>query len=141
VQVELAIAMSGARFDLGQVEAALSELEIAQLDPKKAFSYSPALFDAYAGVLEELGRADEAQEWFDRSDRASELLELAGDPDGGDTIEIVEEDLPFDDYVDAATGDASHTSETAEGDELVSEEEPDVSIQEEKPAADSTDER
>jgi len=136
VQVELAIAMSGARYDLGQVEAALSELEIAQLDPKKAFSYSPALFDAYAGVLEELGRADEAQEWFDRSDRASELLELAGDPDGGDTIEIVEEDLPYEEYVDAPADD-----EATDDDELVSKEEPDGTVPEEKPADESSDER
>jgi hypothetical protein len=58
VQVELSIAMSGARLDLGQVDAALTELEIPQLDPSTAFSYSPALFDAYGIVLEELGRHD-----------------------------------------------------------------------------------
>src|SRR5690606_29699828 len=57
VQVELAIAMSGARLDLGQTQAALAELEIPQLDPNTAFSYSPALFSAYATVLEDLGRA------------------------------------------------------------------------------------
>ena len=56
----LAIAMSGARLDLGQPELALAELEIPQLDPDRAFSYSPALFSAYAEVLEELGRDSEA---------------------------------------------------------------------------------
>ena len=56
VQVGLAIAMSGARLDLGQPELALAELEIPQLDPDRAFSYSPALFSAYAEVLAELGR-------------------------------------------------------------------------------------
>ena len=60
VQVGLAIAMSGARLDLGQPELALAELEIPQLDPDRAFSYSPALFSAYAEVLEELGRDSEA---------------------------------------------------------------------------------
>src|SRR5690606_38191534 len=44
VLVELSIAMSGARLDLGQPEAALDELQIPQLDPNTAFSYSPALF-------------------------------------------------------------------------------------------------
>ena len=63
VQVQLAIAMSGARLDLGQTDAALVELQIPQLDPDKAFSWSPALFDAYAAVLEDLGREDEAEEW------------------------------------------------------------------------------
>ena len=74
VRVELAIAMSGARLDLGQVDAALIELQIPELDPDTAFSYSPALFDAYATVLEELGRTDEADEWWERSDRATAAL-------------------------------------------------------------------
>ena len=93
VQVALAIAMSGARLDLGQPELALAELEIPQLDPDRAYSYSPALFDAYATVLEELGRAAEAEEWWARSERASEALEEAAVPDGQDTIEIIEEFL------------------------------------------------
>jgi tetratricopeptide (TPR) repeat protein len=92
VQVELAIAMSGARLDLGQLDAALAELQIPQLDATKAFSYSPALFDAYATVLEELGRSDEAEVWFEHSDRAVEALELAENPDAGDVIEVVEEE-------------------------------------------------
>ncbi|HTL40310.1 MAG TPA: hypothetical protein VL294_02420 [Pseudolysinimonas sp.] len=91
VQVALAIAMSGARLDLGQPEEALLELRIPQLDPDRAFEWSPALFDAYATVLEELGRADEAAEWFARSDRATAALQEAVDPDAGDVIEIVEE--------------------------------------------------
>ena len=91
VQVELAIAMSGARLDLGQAEAALGELQIPQLDPDRAFEWSPALFDAYATVLEELGRDAEAAEWFAWSERASDALATAADPDAGDVIEIVEE--------------------------------------------------
>lgn len=74
VQVELAIAMSGARLDLGQTEAALRELQIPQLDPEKAFSYSPGLFDAYAAVLQDLGKTQEAEQWWARSDRASAAL-------------------------------------------------------------------
>lgn len=93
VQVELAIAMSGARLDLNQAEAALAELEIAQLDASKAYSWSPGLFDAYATVLEELGRNDEAEIWWERSDVASEALGDADDPDGGDVIEVIEEEV------------------------------------------------
>lgn len=92
VQVELAIAMSGARLDLGQPEAALGELQIPQLDPERAFAWSPGLFDAYATVLEELGREEEAATWFERSERAARALADAADPDGGDVVEIVEED-------------------------------------------------
>lgn len=91
VQVALAIAMSGARLDLGQPEAALGELQIPQLDPERAYSYSPALFDAYATVLEDLGRTEEAEEWWQRSDRAAAALERAAIPEGEDTVEIVEE--------------------------------------------------
>ncbi len=92
VQVQLAIAMSGARLDLDQKDAALSELQIPQLDPSTAFSYSPALFDAYATVLEELGRDDEAEEWWQRSDIASDALE-AGDVQDDEVVEVVEEEL------------------------------------------------
>ncbi|WP_157008817.1 hypothetical protein [Agromyces laixinhei] len=87
VQVGLAIAMSGARLDLGQPEIALAELEIPQLDPDRAFSYSPALFSAYAEVLEELGRGDEAAKWRVRADRAEAAL--AG-PAEAESVEIFE---------------------------------------------------
>lgn len=93
VRVELAIAMSGARLDLGQPELALGELEISQLDPTTAYSYSPGLFDAYATVLEDLGRTGEAELWWERSDRASAALSGAGDGDD-DVVEVMEEELP-----------------------------------------------
>lgn len=91
VQVSLAIAMSGARLDLGQLELALAELEIPQLDPDTAFSYSPALFDAYATVLQDLGRTADAERWYHLSERATAALASASA--GSDTIEIIEEEL------------------------------------------------
>ena len=105
VRVELAIAMSGARLDLGQAQTALTELEIPELDPETAFSWSPGLFDAYATVLEELGRTDEAAQWWERSDRATAALmndEASDENAEQETIEIVEEILqPQDDEPDA----------------------------------------
>lgn len=92
VQVALAIAMSGARLDLGQLDAALTELQIPQLDPERAFAWSPALFDAYATVLEDLGRPEEAEQWWQRSDRAAIALERAAIPEGEDTVEIIDEE-------------------------------------------------
>ncbi len=90
--------MSGARLDLGQTEAALAELEIPQLDASTAFGYSPALFDAYAIMLDELGRTAEADEWARRADLAAEALASAGADDGDETIEIIEfDDLEVDD--------------------------------------------
>lgn len=91
-RVELAIAMSGARLDLGQPQQALEELEIPQLDPSTAFSYSPALFDTYAIVLDELGRTDEAELWGRRADIAAEALASVGATEGDETIEIIELD-------------------------------------------------
>ncbi|WP_166985736.1 hypothetical protein [Canibacter zhoujuaniae] len=86
-RVYLAIAVSGARLDLGQLDAALAELEIPQLNPKKVFPWSPELFSAYAAVLEDLGRAGEAAKWEQLASRASEaLLEHAG----GDRLEVTD---------------------------------------------------
>jgi len=117
VQVALAIAMSGARLDLGEAEAALSELEIPQLDPKKAFSYSPELFSAYAEVLEELGREEEAVTWHERAARADAALGTAGDqPD--ETIEIIEidEDEDEDDAeIDVVSTGSTTAGSTTEG--------------------------
>ena len=92
VQVGLAIAMSGARLDLAQAEAALTELEIPQLDPTTAYPWSPDLFGAYAAVLEELGRGAEAELWWQRADVALDALD--GDDDLGEDeiIEIAEEE-------------------------------------------------
>jgi len=93
VQANLAIAMSGARLDLGQPEQALVELEVPQLDPERAFAYSPALFHAYAEVLDELGRAEDAALWRRRARIAEEALEAAASDDEDETIEIIEEDV------------------------------------------------
>ncbi|RWZ68265.1 hypothetical protein ELQ92_03310 [Labedella populi] len=114
-QVSLAIAMSGARLDLGSPELALGELEIPQLDPDRAFSYSPALYDAYAEVLSELGRDADAALW---RRRASVALQLLGDPDESETVEIVEEELPMDESDDTAVdGYASDDAVISDGDD------------------------
>jgi hypothetical protein len=62
-KAELAIVAAGARTDLGQLDAAVAELEIPQLDINRAFSYSPRLFRAYADALAGVGRNDEAEKW------------------------------------------------------------------------------
>jgi hypothetical protein len=90
-QVAVAIAMSGARLDLGQTEAALDELDIPQLNPDVAYSYSADLFAAYADVLEDLGRLDEADSWRERAHRA----DAAFGGDDGDLVEVFEEDVAF----------------------------------------------
>ncbi|MGF6824344.1 hypothetical protein M2317_003273 [Microbacterium sp. ZKA21] len=90
VRVALAIAMSGARLDRGETELALGELEIPELDPDRAFSWSPALFAARAAVLEDLGRNEEAEFWAQRAEVALEALGL--DEEGDEEL-IVEDSL------------------------------------------------
>lgn len=122
-RVELAIAMSGARLDLGEPERALRELDIPELDPDTAFPWSPGLFAARAAVLDELGRAEEAARWT----RLAEVAEAALDGDGSDDVLEIDEveeldidiDIDIDDDTDTDTdtdtedvlGDAGHTTE------------------------------
>jgi hypothetical protein len=82
-KVELAIVASGARGDLGQLDAAVAELEIPQLDLNRAFSYSPRLFRAYAEALTAAGRETEAGKWQRQAVVAEEALGqgMAEEPD------------------------------------------------------------
>ncbi|WP_292794651.1 hypothetical protein, partial [Microbacterium sp. UBA6633] len=95
VRVALAIAMSGARLDQGDLELALGELEIPELDPDRAFEWSPALFAARAAVLEDLGRTDEAEFWAHRAEVAAEAL---GVDEAGDEELYVEDGLVEDEF-------------------------------------------
>ncbi len=106
VRVELAIAMSGARLDMGEPERALQELDIPELDPDRAFSWSPGLFAARAAVLEELGRGEEAVQWQRRAEIAAEALgALDADLEVIEIDEVEEIALPVEaDAVEASGG-------------------------------------
>ncbi|HET7415854.1 MAG TPA: hypothetical protein VFI97_09185 [Arthrobacter sp.] len=93
-KVELAIVVSGARTDLEQYEAAVTALEIPQLDRNRAFSFSPRLFRAYADALDNAGRGEEATGWRRTANVAEEalgvgdfadpdIIDLTGDEDEG----------------------------------------------------------
>ncbi|UGB36241.1 hypothetical protein LQ938_05505 [Microbacterium sp. cx-55] len=90
-RVELAIAMSGARLDLGDPARALTELDIPELDPDRAFEWSPSLFQARATVLEELGRDDEAAEWHRRAVVAADAIDDSTGVGTDEEILVVEE--------------------------------------------------
>jgi hypothetical protein len=124
VRVALSIAMSGARLDLGQPDLALAELRVPELDPTRAFEWSPELFAAQAEVLEELGRADEALVWRKRADVASAALSERSGENQSETIEVFEileiddEDDIADEPTDAADDDdESSVSLDSEADE------------------------
>jgi len=86
-KVELAIVAAGARTDLGQLDAAVSELEIPQLDINRAFSYSPRLFRAYADALTAAGRGAEAAKWQRQAGVAENALGL-GEEEEPDIIDL-----------------------------------------------------
>jgi len=85
-RVELLIVASGARRDLGQLDAALAVLARGGVDTTRPRPGSARLWYAYADTLEALGRNDEAALWFaasagvdpdgelDAADRAAALL-------------------------------------------------------------------
>ncbi|WP_454119287.1 primosomal protein [Microbacterium lacticum] len=112
VRVELAIAMSGARLDLGETERALQELDIPELDPDRAFPWSPGLFAARAAVLEELGRVDEAAQWQRRAEIAEDVIG-ARDADSEtlmvEEIDEIDEIELEDEAMDAESTDAEST--------------------------------
>jgi len=95
-KVELAIVASGARADLNQLDAAVSELEIPQLDINRAFSYSPRLFRAYAEALSAVGRTEEADKWARQALVAESALGV------GDFAEPEILDLGWDEQEEAA---------------------------------------
>ncbi len=72
VRINLAIALSGARLDLGQIELAKQELEIPELTPRTVFEQSPLLFRSYAEVLRELGL--DGKKWDELADRAEKAM-------------------------------------------------------------------
>ncbi|WP_211237530.1 MULTISPECIES: tetratricopeptide repeat protein [Actinoalloteichus] len=88
--VELRIVVAGARRDMGQLDAAVVELQGADLDPARPQPWSARLFYAYADNLLAADRGEEALRWFinaaqadsedetDADDRAVELASELG---------------------------------------------------------------
>ncbi len=85
VRINLAIALSGARLDLGQAKLAKQELEIKELSPKQVFEQSPLLFRSYAEVLRELGA--DGDEWEALANRAEKAFADAGE----EVLNLIEE--------------------------------------------------
>lgn len=114
VRVALAIAMSGARLDLGDADAALAELEIPELQPDRAYPYSVELFDAYAEVLGELGRTEESRLWRERAEQAAEVL---GDDGSAEFLEVEDIDEVDDEDGSDEVDEVDEASDPASPDE------------------------
>ena len=96
-RVEMRIVASGARRDLGQLEAAVVTLQCPELSSSSTESWSARLKFAYADALLAAGREDEAREWFaktvevDASDETDASERLA-DLDGIVWVDTLDED-------------------------------------------------
>ncbi|WP_253908613.1 hypothetical protein [Arthrobacter sp. H41] len=86
-KAELAMVVSGARADLGQLDAAVAALEIPQLDLHRAFSFTPRLFRAYGDALDAVGRTAESGTWRKQARVAETALGL-DDPTEPDIIDL-----------------------------------------------------
>ncbi|MDN5919656.1 MAG: hypothetical protein L0I76_31915 [Pseudonocardia sp.] len=143
-RIELLIVAAGARRDLGELEAAVVGLQVAELEPSRRDPWSGRLFYAYADNLLAVGRRAEAVQWFvhahdadtgEETDAADRIAELTGDelPGSGDdgltlgmedtpvsaTVEVVDAgdtvtDDTDDDAVTGDSGDGVVTDETGD---------------------------
>ena len=80
-RVELAIVVAGIHLDQDNAAQAVKALEIPELNPRRGFSYSPRLFNAYALALDGAGRAAEARKWSNLAARAEHALGLDIEPE------------------------------------------------------------
>ena len=146
VRVELAIVESGILTDQGKKSQAVVALQIPQLNPKRAFEYSPRLFSAYADALANAGRNQEAERWARLSVVAEaalgqgnfaepEIFDIFGEADL-----FEKEEMPAESPVKAADEEASEKAEATGSEESTSEdsaaEAPEDSEAEEKAEAD-----
>ncbi|WP_030266995.1 tetratricopeptide repeat protein [Streptomyces violens] len=132
-QVEMRLVAAGARRDMGQADAAVVTLQSPELASNAVHPWTARLRYAYADALLEVGREDEARDWFakaleadqggttDASDRLAELdgVEftdaLAEDEDETDE----QEDEGADAAADEAAADSTTVTEPVEAAEPV----------------------
>jgi tetratricopeptide (TPR) repeat protein len=96
-RVELRIVAAGARRDLGQLDAALVTLQCPELSSDDVTSWSARIKFAYADTLVELGRTDEAREWFVRASEVdvndeTEASERLAEIDGVVWVDVQDDD-------------------------------------------------
>ncbi|MDQ0983709.1 hypothetical protein [Streptomyces sp. V2I9] len=104
-QVEMRLVAAGARRDLGQIDAAIVTLQSPELASSSVQSWTPRLRYAYADALLEVGRKDEAREWFGKA--------LEADKDGSTDASDRLAELDGVEFVDVLDDESDDTDETA----------------------------
>jgi tetratricopeptide (TPR) repeat protein len=88
-RIEMRIVAAGARLDLGQPEAAVLTLQIAELTRRPAMPWQARLRAAYSDALAAAGRHEEAQQWLQRAAEVDETGETgAADRLDPDSLEL-----------------------------------------------------
>lgn len=90
-RVELTLVAAGARADLGQLDAAIVVLQIPELTKLPKGGPRARLQYAYADLLEQVGRKDEAREWM----RKAAASDVDGVTDAEERVEEAEGLLTF----------------------------------------------
>jgi hypothetical protein len=99
-EVELRIVESGIRRDMGAAEAAVVLLQLPELTDGRIRPWSARLYYAYADSLLDVGRLDEARDWFARAAAADQ----EGETDAAERFDELD-DVTIEDVED--TGGAS----------------------------------
>ena len=124
-KVEMRIVASGARRDLGQLDAAIVTLQCQELKAPDRTSWSARLKFAYADALLAADRADEAREWFERAQHAdaddeTDAAERLAELDGIVWIDAEDDDVEADgsdDELDSEVVGDDNDGDDDEGDE------------------------
>src|SRR5699024_4261701 len=105
------IVAAGARRDLGETEAALVELNIPELQERRARPWAARLFYAYADTLLELGREEEARGYFAKAS----AVDVDGDTDADERLAALEGLQIVDSGDDITWTDAEAPAEEPDG--------------------------
>ncbi|MDW4918225.1 tetratricopeptide repeat protein [Streptomyces californicus] len=113
-QVEMRLVAAGARRDMGQIDAAIVTLQSSELASHSVQPWTARLRYAYADALLEVGREDEAREWFGKAleadkDGSTDASDRLAELDGVEFVDVLDEE--------ADTADTDGTAHTAEADD------------------------
>ncbi len=113
-QVEMRLVAAGARRDMGQIDAAIVTLQSSELASHSVQPWTARLRYAYADALLEVGREDEAREWFGKAleadkDGSTDASDRLAELDGVEFVDVLDEE--------ADTADTAGTAHTAEADD------------------------
>ncbi len=122
-RVEMRIVASGARRDLGQLDAAVVTLQCPELKSRSTEPWSARIKFAYADALLAAGREAEARAWFARADEVDEheqtdAAERLAELDGLVWVDALAEDEDELDAIDDLDDDADDADELDDLEEI-----------------------